>query len=236
MSDVLYPYIGATQAAAYEQLNLCADPEQKIEACMQRIATWRDRVLLDVGAGSGFHAVRFARQARRVIALEPDARLIGQFRQRMARQQQSNIEVIQAGAEAIPLANASVDYVHARFAYFFGTDACLPGLAEVRRVLRPGGNFFVIDVNPDAGGYAALARQAYPSVFHADFQRGIDDFYGRHGFKAHRVATVFRAPDRETLANVFRMDYPHCWEQLLEQVPGLELDYGITVYHYRTPT
>ncbi len=235
MSEVLYPYIGATQADAYEQLNLCADPEQKIEACMERIAPWRDRVLLDVGAGSGFHAVRFARQARRVIALEPDARLIGQLRRRLSRQQQDNIEVIQAGAEAIPLANGSVDCVHARFAYFFGTDACLPGLAEVRRVLRPGGDFFVIETNPDAGGFGAMARQVYPLVFHADFQRGIEDFYVRHGFTVHCVATVFRAPDRETLTSVFRMDYPHCWEQLLEQVPGLELDYGITVFHYRQP-
>jgi ubiquinone/menaquinone biosynthesis C-methylase UbiE len=189
-----------------------------------------------VGAGSGFHAVRFARQARRVIALEPDARLIGQFRQRMARQQHSNIEVIQAGAEAIPLANGSVDYVHARFAYFFGTDACLPGLAEVRRVLRSGGDFFVIDVNPDAGGYAALARQAYPQVFHAGYQRDHEMFFARQGFTCHHVRTVFRASDRPTLANVFRMDYPHCWERLLEQVTGLELDYGIAVYHYRTPT
>jgi SAM-dependent methyltransferase len=133
------------------------------------------------------------------------------------------------------LANGSVDYVHARFAYFFGTNACLPGLAEVRRVLRPGGDFFVMEANPDAGGFGAFARQGYPSVFYAGFQRDIEVFYARHGFTAHRVATVFRAPDRETLANVFRMDFPHCWERLLEQAPGLELDYGITVFHYRQP-
>ena len=93
----------------------------------------------------------------------------------------------------------------------------------------------MIETNPDAGGFGGLARQAYPSVFHADFQRGIEDFYARQGFTAHCVATVSRAPDRETLANVFCMDYPHCWEQLLEQVPGLELPYGITVFHYRQP-
>jgi ubiquinone/menaquinone biosynthesis C-methylase UbiE len=236
MSEVLYPYVGATEADGYEQLNLCSDPEQKIEACLRRLADWAGRTVLDIGAGSGFHAVRFAVEARRLIALEPDGQLVGQCRQRLARQPRRNLTVIQGGAEAIPLAAGSVDFVHARFAYFFGTDACLPGLAEVRRVLRPGGDFFVMDVNPDAGGYAALARQVYPQVFHAGYQRDHEKFFARQGFTCHHVRTVFRASDRPTLANVFRMDYPHCWERLLEQVTGLELDYGIAVYHYRTPT
>jgi len=136
VSTVLYPYPGAENASAYELLDRCTDPDQKIEACLRATAPWAGRTVLDVGAGSGFHTVRFAATARHVWAFKPDQRLVQQMEQRLARQPAGNIAVLQAGAEAIPLTDASVDWVHARFAYFFGTDASLPGLAEVRHVLR----------------------------------------------------------------------------------------------------
>lgn len=233
MSTVLYSYPGAENASAYELLNRCTDPDQKIEACLHAIAPWDGRTVLDVGAGSGFHTVRFAATAQRVWALEPDERLVQQMEQRLARQPAGNIAVLQGGAAAIPLPYASVDWVHARFAYFFGTDASLPGLAEVRRVLRPGGDLFVIDVNPGVGEYARIVRRAYPDIFHANYQRDHEAFFARHGFRCHAVATVFRAPDRAALEAVFRMDFPHCWRELADSVTTLELTYGISVYHWR---
>ena len=124
MSAVRYPYPGAENAPAYELLNLCTDPEQKVEACLRAITPWEGRTVLDIGAGSGFHTVRFAATAQRVWALEPDQRLVQQVEQRLAREPGGNVAVLQAGAEAIPLPDASVDWVHARFAYFFGTEAC----------------------------------------------------------------------------------------------------------------
>ena len=45
--------------------------------------------------------------------------------------------------------DASVDVVHARWAYFFGP-GCEPGLRELARVLRRGGAAFVIDNDADA--------------------------------------------------------------------------------------
>ena len=50
-----------------------------------------------------------------------------------------DISVLAAPAGHVPLADASVEIVHARFACFFGTEDCLPGLREAQRVLVPGG-------------------------------------------------------------------------------------------------
>ena len=61
-------------------------------------------------------------------------------------------------AEHIPLGGASVDVVHARFAYFFPTPGndCSAGLSEVMRVLRPGGTLVVIDNDQSNGDFADL--------------------------------------------------------------------------------
>jgi predicted RNA methylase len=35
---------------------------------------WQDQVVLDLGAGTGFHLERFHRHAQQVLAVEPDGR------------------------------------------------------------------------------------------------------------------------------------------------------------------
>jgi hypothetical protein len=72
--------------------------------------------------------------------------------------------------------------------------------------------------------------KAYPQVFHPQYHADQTEFYLSHGFSVHRVETVFRAPNRAVLEQVFRMDYPHAWRELLQGVHSLELSYGIAVF------
>jgi ubiquinone/menaquinone biosynthesis C-methylase UbiE len=104
----------------YELENRAADPDGRIEQAMWELAPWAGEVVLDVGAGTGFHLEHLSRQARHVLAEEPDDGL------RL-------------------LADRSVGMAHARFASFVGP-GCEPGLAEMARVLRPGGRLFVVDI------------------------------------------------------------------------------------------
>ena len=235
IQQTLSTYPGADQSEAYEYLNACTDPEGRLEQALNNLAPFEGRVLLDIGAGSGFHAARYAALAKHVFALEPDPRLLQQMFARFSHQPPPNVSVLANGADSIPLAEGAVEVVIARFAYFFGNEACLPGMRQVKRVLAPGGSFFIIDANPDQGQFGKLARQAYPDIFHPTYTIQNRAFYYKYGFRAFTVNSVFRAPSRDVLRMVFQMDYPYAYEFLLEQVEGAELSYTFSVYHYQKP-
>ena len=104
--------------------------------------------VLDLGCGSGFHLERWVDYgATAVIGCEPHTPLADRARDRVTTLdpgKQHRISVIEAGAEDLPLKDRSVDVMHARWAYFFGS-GCEPGLAELDRVMAPGGVAFVIE-------------------------------------------------------------------------------------------
>ena len=161
----LYSYPGSTDPSAYERLNECTDPDGKIEQLMWGLAPISGKVVLDIGAGSGFHALRYATEAAHMLAVEPDPRMLDRMWVRIQRHGATNVSALGASADALPLSEGLVDVAHARFAYFFGTSDCLPGMREIQRVLKPGGHFFIIDADPDHGDFGGLARRAYPATF-----------------------------------------------------------------------
>ena len=134
----------------YEIENRALDPCRLVLNAMREVAPWRGRTLLDLGCGSGFWLPGYAREAARVIGVEPDDTLLDR-----ARGRAGGGEVLAGSAEHLPLANTSVDVVHARFAYFF-PPGCHAGLAEVHRVLRPGGALVVVDNDHRQGEFAQL--------------------------------------------------------------------------------
>lgn len=231
MSEPIYCYPGADNPQAYEYLNLCTDPEQRVENLMWSIVSWHGRVVLDLGAGSGFHVARFFEKAKRIVAVEPDPKLRQQMQSRFRHRSADKISIIAGSAESIPLRDRSIDIVHARFAYFFGTDACLAGLSEVKRVMKPGSHFFIVDVIPEYGEWGKITRAAYPEIFTSDYHAKHASFYTGQGFTTYRVNTVFRALNRDVMKRVFEMDFPHKVEELMESVDTLELGYGLAVYH-----
>src|SRR4029453_15278551 len=143
----------------YEQENLGVDPDGVIEAAMWSIRPWAGATVLDVGCGTGFHLPRWAERAAHVVGVEPHPPLVALARRRVRGL--PNVEVRAGVAQDLPVGDASVDVVHARWAYFFGP-GCEPGLVEIGRVLRTGGAAFVIDNDASRSTFGSWFRRGPP--------------------------------------------------------------------------
>jgi malonyl-CoA O-methyltransferase len=106
------------------------------------------RVVLDLGAGTGRAAAQLKRRYRRalVVALDLSAPMLRQARRH--RGLFRRFERVCAAAEQLPLASASVDVVVSSLMLQW-CDPIEPALAEVRRILRPGGFFAFSTLGPD---------------------------------------------------------------------------------------
>ncbi len=208
----------------YEIENRAVDRAGAILRLMQRLGPWDGRCVLDVGCGTGFHLPLFAGTARSVTGVEPHADLAAIARRRTRRL--GNVTVVQASADSIPLGDRSVDVVHARWAYFFGP-GCEPGLAELDRLVRPGGRAFVIDNDPARSTFGAWFRRGYPDVDHGAVAR----FWDGLGWERHPVDMAWTFDHRADLESVVRIEFPgEVAEEILAEHEGTEVDYAVNVW------
>jgi SAM-dependent methyltransferase len=185
----------------YELENQALDPGGYLLAAMRARAPWAGRTLLDLGCGSGYWLSGYADEAAAVIGVEPDPRLLP-----LAADRDSRVTVLRGSAEHIPLPPASVDVVHARFAYFF-PPGCDDGLAEVMRVLRPGGTLVVIGNDLQAGDFAELLRAAGQALEPAG-GREADAWWAARGADRTAVRSSWRFTSRADFEAVLRMEFP----------------------------
>ena len=101
--------------------------------------------VVDIGAGLGAGATRAAAAGAHVVAVEPTPFMRRALRlRRLAGRQRSNLEVVDGSAEQIPVADRSADVVVAVNTMHHWIDVDR-GVAEIARVLRPGGRVLLVD-------------------------------------------------------------------------------------------
>ena len=118
--------------------------------------------VLEIGAGTGAN-FPYYRQAERIVAAEPDPFML----QRAVKRADGlglDVEFHQAVAEALPFPDASFDTVVATLVFCTVADP-VRALAEVRRVLKPGGTFRFIEHVRAEGGAAAGAQDVLTPVW-----------------------------------------------------------------------
>jgi SAM-dependent methyltransferase len=210
--------------ATYELENLAVDRDGLVEGAMRARADWADRVVLDVGCGSGFHLPRFAARAAQVYGVEPHpglARLAARRTRGL-----SNVTVLAGTAQALPLPDRSVDVAHARWAYFFGP-GCEPGLAELARVVRRGGTAFVIDNDATRSTFGSWFRRGYPRVDPAEVER----FWSRHGWTRTPLDLEWRFDERADLEAVVRIEFAaDLADAILAEHDGTTVDYAVNLW------
>jgi ubiquinone/menaquinone biosynthesis C-methylase UbiE len=124
----------------------------------RRLIPYRERVIsaaegrvLEIGIGSGLNLPFYATTAKHVVGLDPSPRLLA-MAQKGARHSAIPVELVESGAEVVPLHDRSFDTVVTTWTLCSIPDASR-ALSEMRRVLRPGGRLLFVEHGraPDTG-------------------------------------------------------------------------------------
>ena len=218
-----------TDPGVYEIENRATDPQGLLESAMREIADWKGKVVLDLGAGTGFYVPLFHEDAAHVFAMEPHgpSRLMA-----MARCAELSLErasVLNGSAAATGLQDQSIDIVHARFAYFWPPD-CTPGILELDRILRPGGTAFIIDNDYENGEFASFLsmRTRQEPLTQAEKE----SYWASFGFSCRKIESEWLFQSRSDLEAVIRLEFgAMVGDQILARHEGLGIGYTFCLYH-----
>ncbi len=131
----------ATAAYGLRDTQGCAFP-------LEKAALAPGETVLDLGCGAGVEAMEAARRVGQdgtVFGLDRDAEALALARGRAATEGVQNIQFLEGRLERIPLENACVDAVISNCAINLCSDRAA-ALAEVSRVLKPGGRLVIADI------------------------------------------------------------------------------------------
>ncbi|WP_377324493.1 class I SAM-dependent methyltransferase [Pimelobacter simplex] len=116
-----------------------AEDAGQAEIRARHLARARGRVL-DLGTGNGFSVPHYTAAVTELVMLEPNPALRAQLQRRTADIRARAWQIVDGDAYALPFADASFDTVAASLV-FCSLDRPAAALAELARVLRPGGTF-----------------------------------------------------------------------------------------------
>jgi SAM-dependent methyltransferase len=144
VADVSYDEIRQNLRLAYDGAADRRDAMHKQDWKLAERASFLDRLqaencarLLEIGAGTGQDSAFFAQHGLSVVATDLSAEMV-------ARCRQKNLDARVMDFGRLEFADASFDAVHAMNCLLHVPNADLPAvLAEIARVLRPGGLFFL---------------------------------------------------------------------------------------------
>lgn len=108
---------------------------------------------LELGAGTGLNAGHYPDAVTEVVLTEPDPHMARRLREKLGAEQRAfDYEVIETGAESLPVEDGSFDTVVSTLVLCTVDDPQRVA-AEIARVLRPGGKLLLLEHvrDPDDG-------------------------------------------------------------------------------------
>jgi ubiquinone/menaquinone biosynthesis C-methylase UbiE len=129
--------------SVFPRLLHLAMAQKQLVPFRQRVIGEAEGRVLEIGIGSGINLPLYPRSVRSVIGLDPSPELL-----RMARTRSSKapapVELLGASAEAMPLDDNSIDTIVTTWT-LCSIPAVGSALAEMRRVLKPGGALLFVE-------------------------------------------------------------------------------------------
>jgi ubiquinone/menaquinone biosynthesis C-methylase UbiE len=107
-----------------------------------------DKVVVDVGSGTGISTFRVAPMARRVYGIEMEGSMISVAKRELKKRRLTNVSFLRGDARSMPLRDDAVDIVMGITLAIYPPEGFRDFVREATRVVRDGGLIVTQDVAP----------------------------------------------------------------------------------------
>jgi ubiquinone/menaquinone biosynthesis C-methylase UbiE len=142
--------------------------------------------VVDVGCGTGFVAAGPAPHARSVIGVDNAPAMLIVAADNFAALRIDNVTLLEGAIDDLSLANDSVDAAVANMVLHHAEQPAAM-LAEMRRVVRPGG---VVAVTDEVAHHYEWMRTEQADIWLGFTKRDVDGFFESAGLRRHRYARL----------------------------------------------
>ncbi|QQE77059.1 class I SAM-dependent methyltransferase [Alicyclobacillus sp. SO9] len=134
----------------------------------------KEHTVVDVGAGTGYFAIPVAQRVKRVIAVDVEPKMLEELDRKLQENKVSNVELVPGEAADIPLPAETADHVVASM-ILHEVEPLSAGLAEIYRVLKPGGSLFCLE-------WAKVETEQGPPLWHRIAANAMEEALSKAGF------------------------------------------------------
>ncbi|MEU6507517.1 class I SAM-dependent methyltransferase [Streptomyces sp. NPDC046942] len=155
-------------ARFYARCSVNAETRLGLAGVRTRLLAGLSGRVIEIGAGNGLNFAHYPAAVAEVVALEPEP-LLRQLARQAALRAEVPVDVVPGAAEALPVKSEAFDAAVLSLVLCSVRDVART-LAEVRRVLRPGGEVRFFEHGRGGGRAMTLTQQAldrtvWPALF-----------------------------------------------------------------------
>jgi SAM-dependent methyltransferase len=176
--------------------------ERAVPGLVERLATFcglgGDERALDAGTGAGTYALALAPSVREVVGVDPVPELLEEARRLAASARADTVTFVEGDATALPVESESFDLATcARTLHHVRRPELV--VAELTRVVRPGGKIMLVDQLASVDPLEGFARDRLERLRDPSHQRTLSDQDVRGLLEANWLVLRRSQVDREEL-------------------------------------
>lgn len=190
----------------YEKLSGCEDKNNEIMKNVLRIFNFKDKVVVDLGCGTGRFTIPLARKAKKVYALDKTESMLRMLRKVIRKKGVKNIEIIKSDFGGINLPKESVDLVFSCWAFPCHSSNWERDIRKFKRILKTGGMMIICDSAP-RGEYWGMRKDILGNEYKESIVPKVEKWFLKKGFKSKSVNALLEFKNKNGVRRICKPFY-----------------------------